>query len=140
MSSVVLNNTDLVFLLSEYLDDKSADNFFDSCSSYGDMLLNYPNRYKKNKKDLVYNQIKEELKKWDYDAIGFLYDNNCLLIQGPGIWELTWMVSLNENNGNVDFETKYGEGWKLNWCSNEEKNIKDDPTLLSLFKNYFDCY
>lgn len=129
----------MVFLLSEYLDDKSADNFFDSKISYGYMLENHPNRYK-NKREIVYNQIEQELKKWNAKVVGRLYDNdNCIVIEFIGGWKDRWMVSVDESDGDVMIEIGYNEGWKLKYIDEEEREFKYDDRIKNLFKTYFDC-
>jgi len=133
MSSTILNNTDMMFLLSDYLDDKSSINLFNAQKSYRSMIDKFPKRYKK-KKQIVLRRLKKELKKWNAYIFSMSSRKTTLYIQfDMGEWRENVVVSMGDDGVNILTD----EGM-LAWFTVERK-YKTDPGLLRAFKNYFDC-
>jgi hypothetical protein len=133
MSSTILNNTDMMFLLSDYLNDKSAVNLFNSQKSYRSMIQRFPKRYNK-KKQIVFRRLKKELKKWNAYIFTTSSRKTTLFTEfDMGEWKETVIVSMKD--GEVQMFT--------NECMlvqfNVERKYKTDPELLNAFKNYFEC-
>ena len=133
MSSTILNNTDMMFLLSDYLDDKSSINLFNAQKSYRSMIDKFPKRYKK-KKQIVLRKLKKELKKWNAYIFSMSSRKTTLYIQfDMGEWRENVVVSMGDDG--LSILTDQG---MLAWFTVERK-YKTDPGLLRAFKNYFDC-
>ena len=133
MSSTILNNTDMMFFLSDYLDDKSSINLFNSQKSYRSMIDKFPKRYKK-KKQIVLRRLKKELKKWNAYIFSMSSRKTTLYIQfDMGEWRENVVVSMGDDGVNILTD----EGM-LAWFTVERK-YKTDPGLLRALKNYFDC-
>jgi hypothetical protein len=133
MSSTILNNTDMMFLFSDYLDDKSSINLFNAQKSYRSMIDKFPKRYKK-KKQIVLRKLKKELKKWNAYIFSMSSRKTTLYIQfDMGEWRENVVVSMGDDG--LSILTDQG---MLAWFTVERK-YKTDPGLLRAFKNYFDC-
>ena len=124
-SSLILNNTDMIFLISDYLSDKNALNFFNTQKSYINMIENYPNRYI-IKKNIVFERMKKELEK--YNAYIYHTENGIIYIRykmGNGYGDSrVWM-----NEGKVLVKISFGD----------RVTFRDDPKVLEAFKNYLEC-
>jgi hypothetical protein len=133
MSSTILNNTDMMFLLSDYLDDKSSINLFNAQKSYRSMIDKFPRRYKK-KKQILFRRLKKELKKWKAYIFTMSSRKTTLYIEfDMGEWRENVVVSMGDDGVNI-----LTDKGMLAWFTVERK-YKTDPGLLCAFKNYFDC-
>jgi hypothetical protein len=77
-SSKIFGITDLVFHLSDFIDDSSAKEFFRSQRSFHGMIERYDGRYKV-KKGLLLERVLEALEKWN--AKPFIIRKNLLFIE-----------------------------------------------------------
>ena len=136
MSSTILNNTDMMFLLSDFLDDSSAVQLFNTQKSYKSMIAKFPKRYK-NKKKIICDQLKKELEKWNGTMIGHTADKTYYIQFNMGGWNEIWLASLDEYDGEVWFRINSGEVWKLKWEASRE--FKHDPVLLQALQRLFNC-
>jgi hypothetical protein len=133
MSSTILNNTDMMFLLSDYLDDKSSINLFNAQKSYRCMIQRFPKRYKK-KKQIVFKRLKNILKKWNAYILTTSSRKTTLYTEfDMGKWKETVVVSIK------DGEVKMNIQERMLVQFNVERKYKTDHELLNAFKNYFDC-
>jgi len=123
----------MVFLLSDYLDDKSSVNLFNAQKSYRSMVQRFPKRYKK-KKQIVLEMLKEELKKWNA-RIFCMNSNKTILFAEFDMEKWTESVEVSMKDGEVEVCTNE---CMLAWFK-EERKYKTDSALLNAFKNYFAC-
>jgi hypothetical protein len=124
-SSLILNNTDMIFLVSDYLNDKNALNFFNTQKSYINMIESFPNRYKV-KKNIVLERMENELKKYDARIYGIV--NNVIYIR--------YKMGTRENDSRVWME----EGKLFVKISfGDQRTFRDDPKVLEALKNYLEC-
>ena len=124
-SSLILNNTDMIFLISDYLSDKNALNFFNTQKSYVNMIESFPNRYK-IKKNILLERMENELKKYDARIYGIV--NNIIYIR--------YKMGNKENDSRV-----WMDGGKLlvKISFGDQRTFRDDPKVLEAFQNYLEC-
>lgn len=133
MSATILNNTDMMFLLSDYIDDKTAVNLFNSQRSYRGMIERFPNRYTK-KKQIVLARLEEELEKWNAHIWLMSSQKTTLFLTvDMGEWRENCVVNMEDGKVRLGID----EGM-LAWFKDERK-YKEDPALLQAFYNYFTC-
>lgn len=122
--------TDLVFWLSNYIDDSTAKQFFCCQRSFNTMLQNNPNRYKV-KKRVLFEKVIGALDRWE--AVPIHIRKNSLMIEfNYHDWTDVWSYTLDENN-------------KVKCIKNEAHYIKTtrdyemDGDLLQCIENYLLC-
>ena len=124
-SSLILNNTDMIFLISDFLNDKNSLNFFNTQKSYVNMIESFPNRYK-IKKNILLERMENELKKYDARIYGIV--NNIIYIR--------YKMGNKENDSRV-----WMDGGKLlvKISFGDQRTFRDDPKVLEAFQNYLEC-
>jgi len=111
MSATILNNTDMMFLLSDYIDDKTAVNLFNSQRSYRGMIERFPNRYTK-KKQIVLAKLEEELEKWNAHIWLMSSQKTTLFLTvDMGEWRENCVVNMEDGKVRIAID----EGM-LAWC------------------------
>jgi hypothetical protein len=134
MSTTILNNTDMMFLLSDYIDDKTAVNLFNTQRSYRSMIERFPKRYNK-KKQLLYSKLEDEMAKRNGEIWAKSSKQTTLFVKfNMGEWNENCVVDLDDN-GEVCMST---DQCMLAWFK-EERKYKSDVELKRAFKNFFDC-
>jgi hypothetical protein len=124
-SSIIMNNTDMVFLMSDYLGDRSSLNFFNTQKSYLTMLEKYPKRYKV-KKEIAYEKLKHELDKWN----AYIYYNSSNLI---------WIrIPFPGSNSYTDIKVVYHNEEVCMKAEKELFNFRHNNEIVEAFKNYFE--
>lgn len=122
--------TDLVFLLSKYIDDSTAKQFFCCQRSFNTMIQNNQNRYKV-KKRVLFEKVLDVLDKWQ--AVPIHIRKNSLTIEFNYYeWTDIWSYDLDQNN-------------RLKYHKNDAHYIKTtreyeiDKDLLQKIENYLLC-
>lgn len=124
----VLDCTDLVFYLSDFMVDSSAKEFFNSQRLYRGMLERFPGRYKKKNVESL-KRLEEILKKLG----GYiLYMSSMKMRNWDGIYNVRYesdevFVSVNQCMLVVFSEI------------DKEKKYLTDTELIGAFKNFFEC-
>jgi hypothetical protein len=123
--SIIMNNTDMVFLMSDYLGDRSALNFFNTQKSYLTMLEKYPKRYKV-KKETAFEKLKLELGKWN----AYIYYDSSNLI---------WIrIPFPGSEKNTDIRVTYHNEEVCIKAERELWAFRHNNEILEAFKNYFE--
>jgi len=124
-SSLILNNTDMIFLISDFLNDKNALDFFNTQKSYINMIESFPNRYK-IKKNILLERMENELEKYGARIYGIV--NNIIYIR--------YKMGNRENDSRV-----WMDGGKLlvKISFGDQRTFRDDPKVLEAFQNYLEC-
>ena len=134
----VLDCTDLVFNLSDFMLDSSAKEFFNSQRLYRGMLERFPGRYKKKKAECL-KKIEELLEKhegriWHMSSkktVIFI----CMVIRG---FSCNCVVSYD--GGEVIIKIDQCMLHLLECPDNYDmSNYKHDTELIGAFKNFFEC-
>ena len=126
----------MIFLISDYLDDKSSIELFNSRMSYRKMLKTFPKRYKK-KKQLAIVKIISELTKFKGKIHSYI-PNKCFYLEfDMGGWNETWLASYNFCDDVVNFRIKREEEWKLSM--EHTRQFENDSVLLQAIQDYFLC-
>jgi hypothetical protein len=87
--------TDLVFFLSDFMNDSTAKQFFCCSRSIRTMLQNNPNRYKV-KKRVLFEKVMESLEKWNAEPI--LIRKDSLMIEfNFHDWIDVWSYTIEDN-------------------------------------------
>ena len=128
-SSIIMNNTDMVFLISDFLGDKSALNFFNTQKSYLKMLEKYPKRYKV-KKEIAVEKLEYELDKLN----AFICSNSDNLI-----WVTIIDPTPHFENYFTQFKVIYFQKKVLmGKLGNELAHLEYNNELVEACKNYFE--
>ena len=133
MSVTILNSTDMMFLLSDYMNDKTAVNLFNSQKCWRSMVERYPERYNKKKK-VVLVQLEKELEKWNAHIWMMSSQKTTLFVTvDMGRWNETCVVNMEDGKVYIGIDE-----CMLAWFK-DERAYKTDPALLQAFHNYFTC-
>ncbi len=133
MSVTIFNRTDMMFLISDYIDDKTAVNLFNSQKCWRSMVERYPDRYNKKKK-VVLAQLEEELEKWNAHIWLMSSQKTTLFIMfDMGEWNENCVVKMEDGKVYIGIDE-----CMLAWFK-DERAYKTDPALLQAFHNYFTC-
>ncbi len=124
----VLNCTDLVFYLSDFMLDSSAKEFFNSQRLFREMIERFPGRYK-NKKAESLKRLEDILKKLG----GYILYISSMKMRN---WDGTYNVRYEDEVLCV----------RVNECMlvvfreiDKEKKYLTDTELIGAFKNFFEC-
>ena len=120
----ILNNTDLMFLLSDYLDDETAVELFNAKKSYRKMIDNFPGRYKK-KKQVLLRILESEIERLNGRVIKAYMDR--LLVEfdfGK------YVIGIKSNKNSMDIiEVYHGP---------KKHAFMKDRALINALKDYID--
>jgi len=135
----VLDCTDLVFHLSNFMLDSSAKEFFNSQRLYRGMIERFPGRYKKKKGECL-KKIEELLEKMGGRILHISSHKTTIFFQMRMVnlertleWHDNCVASYK--NGKVTIKT---DACMLAWFKAERK-YKRDTELIGAFKNFFEC-
>ncbi len=133
----VLDCTDLVFHLSDFMLDSSAKEFFNSQRLYRGMIERFPGRYQKKKAKCL-EKLEDVLKKMGGRILHISSDKIIffqmrMFIERSLEWSDNCVASYK--NGKVTIKT---DACMLAWFKAERK-YKQDTELIGAFKNFFEC-
>jgi hypothetical protein len=137
VQSAILQNTDLVFLLSDYMNDSSAKEFFNCQRQYREMLEKFPKRYQK-KKQRCYDELVAMLEKVDGHIWHVSSKKTVLFINFKiNIDQQEWNenCTVDMENDEICFGT---DQCMLAWFKGD-RHYKSNVELLRAFKNFFEC-
>jgi hypothetical protein len=100
----ILSNTDMIFLLSDFLDDQTAMRLFNAQRSYANMLQNQPERYRYKEK--ILKKLQQELRRYGSETywsdIDPIKKTLTIRIGYP------WKVCLRDGKLKISFEDTLG--------------------------------
>jgi hypothetical protein len=137
----VLDCTDLVFRMSDFMLDSSAKEFFNSHSQYRGMIERFPGRYKKKKAGCL-KKIEDLLEKYE-GRIWHMSSKKTVIFMYMHIRGFSCNCVVSYEEGEVTIEIDQCMLHLLEGPEGPYKydmsNYKHDTELVATFKNFFEC-